>query len=75
MKRSRLTSKGQITIPLAVRERLGLRAGDQVEFVEDDVGVRVQKCITESPFERWRGYLENLAGQDPDTLVEEMRGR
>jgi len=29
-----LTSKGQITIPAAVREALGVHAGDRVEFVE-----------------------------------------
>lgn len=29
-----LTSKGQITIPLEVREALGVDAGDRVEFVE-----------------------------------------
>jgi len=29
-----LTSKGQITIPAAVREALHVRAGDRVEFVE-----------------------------------------
>jgi len=29
-----LTSKGQITIPLAIRQRLHLQAGDQLEFDE-----------------------------------------
>ncbi len=29
-----LTSKGQITIPVAVRKALGVDAGDRVEFVE-----------------------------------------
>ncbi len=29
-----LTSKGQITIPAAVRESLGVNTGDRVEFVE-----------------------------------------
>lgn len=34
MTTSTLSSKGQITIPLDVRRRLGLDAGDRVEFVE-----------------------------------------
>ena len=29
-----MTSKGQVTIPAAVREALGVDAGDRVEFVE-----------------------------------------
>lgn len=34
-----LTSKGQITLPKVVRERLGVEAGDKVEFVETEPGV------------------------------------
>lgn len=34
MSTATLTSKGQITIPAAVREALGVEAGDRVEFVE-----------------------------------------
>jgi AbrB family looped-hinge helix DNA binding protein len=29
-----LTSKGQITIPITVRQRLGVTAGDRLEFIE-----------------------------------------
>jgi len=33
-----VTSKGQITIPVRVREALGLDAGDRIEFVEIEKG-------------------------------------
>jgi antitoxin PrlF len=34
MSTATLTSKGQITVPAAVRQALGVDAGDRVEFVE-----------------------------------------
>lgn len=34
-----VTSKGQITIPKAVRDALGVGTGDRVEFVEVEKGV------------------------------------
>jgi antitoxin PrlF len=33
MPRTKLTSKGQTTIPMLVRERLGLQYGDAIDFV------------------------------------------
>lgn len=42
-----LTSKGQITIPVAVREKLGLATGDRVEFVEVGPGEFALKAATE----------------------------
>ena len=38
MPSAKVTTKGQITIPLVVRHKLGLDAGDRVEFVELDSG-------------------------------------
>lgn len=34
-----MTSKGQVTIPVEVRQRMGLGTGDRIEFVELDTGV------------------------------------
>ena len=52
-----MTSKGQLTVPAEVRERLGLRAGSRVSFVETSPGtyeLRVE-----------RGSLHDLDGLFP----------
>jgi AbrB family looped-hinge helix DNA binding protein len=35
---AKITSKGQTTIPAEIRERLGLRTGDRIAFVETEEG-------------------------------------
>ncbi|MBN1894039.1 AbrB/MazE/SpoVT family DNA-binding domain-containing protein, partial [bacterium] len=35
---STMTSKGQLTVPKKVRERLKLHAGDKLEFIFDEAG-------------------------------------
>lgn len=36
-----MTSKGQVTVPVEIRRRLGLRPGDKVRFEDDGSTVRV----------------------------------
>jgi len=43
-----LTSKGQVTVPKAIRERLELTAGDRLEFVLHDDGTVQMIPITSS---------------------------
>jgi AbrB family looped-hinge helix DNA binding protein len=50
---SRLTVKGQTTIPKTVRERLGLRRGDLVVFEVDDDRVTLRKA---TPLDR--GFIK-----------------
>ncbi len=72
---SKLTSKGQVTIPRLVRERLGLHQGDAIEFVEDDGCFRIAKRVPgTSPFAKYRGFLKHLEGREPDEIVEQLRG-
>lgn len=59
---SRLTSKGQVTVPSAVRERLGLHAGDEVDFVLTEDG---QAYLVKSDRSPARGHR----------IVEHLRGR
>ena len=39
---SRVGPKGQVVIPKAMRDHLGLRPGDEVDFVLEDGAVRVE---------------------------------
>lgn len=38
MPKTTLTSKGQVTIPKEIRQRLGLKQGDQLNFRFDGAG-------------------------------------
>jgi len=49
-----VTSKGQITIPVEVREDLGLKAGDRVSFLKGENGEYIMKAKT--------GSIMNLKG-------------
>jgi AbrB family looped-hinge helix DNA binding protein len=39
----RVSTKGQVTIPLAIRERLGLHPGTEVEFELDGNAARLRR--------------------------------
>ena len=55
----RVTSKGQVTIPQHIREKLGIAPYSEVDFVEDDNGVYiVKKDIPQRPeniFDKLKG--------------------
>ncbi len=55
MKRAKITSKGQITVPHEILRALGARAGDHLLFVEEGAEVCVRLERIESPFEKFRG--------------------
>jgi antitoxin PrlF len=58
MPRSTVTSKGQITIPKQVRDEMGLKPGDRVDFVRDRAGrTMLQPIITD--FRSLKGMLKS----------------
>jgi antitoxin PrlF len=72
-----VTSKGQITLPIEVRRRLGLKKGDKVEFVYDEDGRTIVRpeITDEDPlakmvgaFPAFKTHEENIA------FWREMRG-
>ncbi|HLB24474.1 MAG TPA: AbrB/MazE/SpoVT family DNA-binding domain-containing protein [Dehalococcoidia bacterium] len=72
---ARITSKGQITVPKAVRDHFGLKTGDEIAFVEDSAGVRIRKKRKSDAFRKWHGFLKDLKGSEIDQMIDEMRGR
>jgi len=71
--RSTISSKGQITVPVEVRERLGLAPGTPVEFELREEGVLLRKGISGShPVDRVWASLR--LGSPGDEILDEMRG-
>jgi antitoxin PrlF len=71
---AKVTSKGQITLPKMIRERLGVHPGEDVGFEEKDNLLVISKVVTKSPFDKWAGTLKHLRGQRSDDLLREARG-
>ena len=71
---SRMTSKGQVTIPQELREQLGLAPGDTVQFTSTPDGIRLEKATRGSVFARYRGSLPRLRGQDAVERIRDRRG-
>ena len=71
---AKVTSKGQVTIPKKIREKLGVHPGEDVGFEERDNLLVISKVVTKSPFDKWVGKLKHLEGQRSDDLVREARG-
>jgi antitoxin PrlF len=53
--RAKVTSKGQITVPVQIRRSLGVKPGDNIRFEQQEGGIRVVRDADENPFEKWRG--------------------
>jgi AbrB family looped-hinge helix DNA binding protein len=69
-----VTRKGQVTLPRAVREALGIETGAEIDFELRDDGVLLRKKPPREALEQWRGYLTKHGVQSTtDELMEEMR--
>jgi AbrB family looped-hinge helix DNA binding protein len=74
---AKITGKGQITLPKAVRDRLGLKPGDEVRFVEDKTGIQVKRPVRKSQLDKWEGYLArtNPIDMSDEEYIALARGR
>ncbi len=73
MFKAKMMTEGQVTIPIEVRRSLGLRAGDELEFTEENGVYHLRKHLPPTLLRKYRGYLKHLEKREPDELVHEMR--
>lgn len=79
MELARVTSKGQITIPVEIRKRLDLKEGDKVLFIEEDGRI----IFANSSYVAFKDLQKEMDGEsarvgirdenDVMNLVKEMR--
>lgn len=73
---SSLSSKGQVTIPRAIRTRLGIGPGDRVEFaIEGNQTVLRPDRGDSNPFDKYVGILGTFPGgiDEINAWVRDMR--
>lgn len=69
-----LTSKGQITIPRAIRRRLGLQAGQVLEFDEEAPYVLAVPVFDEEAMRAVVGCTRGRMRKNSDEWLDETRG-
>jgi len=69
-----VSEKGQITIPKAVRDRLGIRAGTVLEISAVEGTMVAKKQESQDPLSRWRGKGRLPIGKAVDDYLKAARG-
>lgn len=59
----RITSKGQVTIPLAIREKAGLMPNTEVEFDFDGTTVSIRRARKRKGMSRGERIVAHLTGR------------
>ncbi|MHA6642951.1 AbrB/MazE/SpoVT family DNA-binding domain-containing protein [Mesorhizobium sp. A623] len=78
----RVTTKGQVTIPKEIRDRLGIGPGSEVEFVERDAVILLERREAapeagEQSFDEWAASIAgtfDTMGMDGKAYVDWLRG-
>lgn len=78
-----ITSKGQITIPLALRNKLNLKVGDQLEFDENSPILTARRVVDRKAWQEtvaaWQDMGEESlkghpwADQSSSAIIDELR--
>lgn len=76
MPQSKITRKGQVTIPAEVRRRHGMRRGDRVDFVEENDRIVLKRVLSdvEASFGLVRAR-KSVSLEKMDEVIRKRAGR
>jgi AbrB family looped-hinge helix DNA binding protein len=79
-----ITSKGQITIPLSLRRKFHLNAGDKLEFDEDAAVLTARRAVNQKEWtetlEEWKKTCQKTLEGHPwnertaSGIIDDLRG-
>ncbi len=70
--RTKVSEKGQITVPKHLRDRLGIRPGDELDVIDDGGRLVLSRAMPDDPVAAVYGILDT--GRSTDEIIEELRG-
>lgn len=70
--KSVVSEKGQVTIPKPLRDRLGIRPGEVLDFEEEAGRLVARKVTPQDPVDAVYGILD--LGVTTDEFIERIRG-
>ena len=76
MELAKVTSKGQVTIPVDIRKKLGIKNGDKVLFIEDAGRIYMMNSSMEALREAqmaFKGEAERLGLKNDDDVMEMIK--
>ena len=76
MELAKITSKGQITIPVAIRKLLGVKDGDKVLFVQEDDKIVMLNASVSALMEAqkaFKGTADELGIKDEQDVVDMIK--
>ncbi|HMJ02442.1 MAG TPA: AbrB/MazE/SpoVT family DNA-binding domain-containing protein [Conexibacter sp.] len=71
--KAKVSEKGQVTIPKPVRDKLGIGAGDELDFEVEGGRIVAGKVAEQDPIDAVWGILDPLP-MSIDEWIDEMRG-
>jgi len=76
MELAKVTLRGQITIPVGIRRKLGVKDGDKVVFIEEDGRIVIENSVRLALTEvqsAFRGEAERMGLKDEQDVVRMVK--